>query len=158
MRLNTLIRRVERLGTDMPMVVRAACEEESGWIVSANRGQLADGRNVDGVLMNGGRYSEVALENRSAVGLPIDHVYLIYTGRLQSEMYVVYTDSGFAIKSRDWKQRLVEEAALTGYWNSSGYESPRYGAVFGLTSENKGLLGNRIQAKIVKTIKRRLSI
>lgn len=48
MRLNTLIRRVEKVRDDMVLYVKAACEKEKEAIVDLNRAQLARGENAEG--------------------------------------------------------------------------------------------------------------
>ena len=136
--------------------VKAACEKEAAWIVSANREQLAAGLNAEGVLMNGGVYSPTSVRQRAKMGLPVDHVYLSYEGDMQSGMQVEYTETGFSVVTTDWKQRLVDEAMRTGYWPSSGYNAPEYGPVFGLTAEKRGELARRIAPNIARKLRRRL--
>lgn len=156
MRLNTLIRRIEKVRDEVVPAVRAACEKEKDWIVSANREQLAEGLNAEGVLMNGGVYSPTSRNLRAKRGLPVDHVYLSYEGDLQSGMQVEYSDTGFSVVTTDWKQRLVDEAMRTGYWPSSGYNAPEYGPVFGLTAEKRGELARRIAPGVARAVRRRL--
>ena len=64
MRLNTLIRRIEKVRDEVVPAVKDACEKEAAWIVSANREQLAEGLNAEGVLMNGGYYSRQHKQSR----------------------------------------------------------------------------------------------
>ena len=156
MRLNTLIRRIEKVRDEVVPAVRAACEKEAAWIVSANREQLSEGLNAAGVLMNGGVYSPTSRNLRSKRGLPVDHVYLSYEGDMQSGMQVEYTETGFSVVTTDWKQRLVDEAMRTGYWPSSGYNAPEYGPVFGLTAEKRGELARRIAPGVARAVRRRL--
>lgn len=156
MRLNTLIRRIERVRDEVVPVVRAACEKEAAWIVSANREQLAEGLNAEGVLMNGGVYSPTSRNLRTKRGLPVDHVYLSYEGDMQAGMQVEYTEAGFSVVTTDWKQRLVNEVMRTGYWPSSGYNAPEYGPVFGLTAEKRGELARRIAPNVVRAVRRRI--
>lgn len=156
MRLNTLIRRIERVRDEVVPAVRAACEKEAVWIVSANREQLAEGLNAEGVLMNGGVYSPTSVRQRAKRGLPVDHVYLSYEGDMQSGMQVEYSETGFSVVTTDWKQRLVDEAMRTGYWPSSGYNAPEYGPVFGLTAEKRGELARRIAPGVASKIRRRI--
>ncbi len=156
MRLNTLIRRIERVRDEVVPAVRAACEKESAWIVSANREQLSEGLNAEGVLMNGGEYSPYHLFRRMRKGLPVRHVYLDFDGGLQSGMQVEYSETGFSVVTTDWKQRLVDEAMRTGYWPSSGYDAPEYGPVFGLTAEKRGELARRIMPNVARAVRRRI--
>lgn len=156
MRLNTLIRRIERVRDEIIPAVKAACEKEAAWIVSANREQLSEGLNAEGVLMNGGVYSPTSVRERVKRGLPVDHVYLSYEGDMQSGMQVEYTETGFSVVTTDWKQRLVDEAMRTGYWPSSGYNAPEYGPVFGLTVEKRGKLARRIAPRVARAVRRRL--
>lgn len=158
MRLNTLIRRVEKAQGEVLACVKTACESPAvqRWIVSANQDQLSKGLNANGVLMNGGRYSPVAIKQRLSRGLPVNHVYLSFEGDLQRGMKVEYSQTGFAIVSTDWKERLVEEAMRTGYWPSSGYEAPEYGPVFGLTAANKGELSRMIRPIVGSKLRRRI--
>lgn len=156
MRLNTLIRRIEKLRNEVVPAVKAACEKESAWIVSANREQLAAGLNAEGVLMNGGVYSPISVRERAKRGLPVDHVYLSYEGDMQSGMQVEFTETGFSVVTTDWKQWLVDEAMRTGYWPSSGYNAPEYGPVFGLTAEKRGELARRIAPRVAKKVRRRI--
>ena len=156
MRLNTLIRRVERVRDEIVPAVKAACERESAWIVEANREQLAAGLNAEGVLMNGGVYSPTSIRQRAKMGLPVDHVYLSFEGNMQEGMRVEYSDTGFSVVTTDWKQRLVDEAMRTGYWPSSGYNAPEYGPVFGLTAEKRGELARRIAPSVAGKIRNRL--
>lgn len=156
MRLNTLIRRVERVRDEVVPAVKAACEKEAAWIVSANREQMAEGLNAEGVLMNGGVYSPTSVRERAKRGLPVDHVYLSYEGDMQEGMKVEYTETGFSVVTTDWKQRLVDEAMRTGYWPSSGYNAPEYGPVFGLTVEKRGELARRIAPSVARSVRRRL--
>ena len=156
MRLNTLIRRVEKVRDEVVPAVRAACEREASWIVSANREQLAEGLNAEGVLMNGGVYSPTSVRERAKRGLPVDHVYLSYEGDMQSGMRVEFSETGFSVVTTDWKQRLVDEAMRTGYWPSSGYDAPEYGPVFGLTASKKGELVRRIAPGVGRKIRRRI--
>lgn len=156
MRLNTLIRRIEKVRDEVVPAVKAACEKEAAWIVSANREQLAAGLNAEGVLMNGGVYSPTSRNLRSKRGLPVDHVYLSYEGDMQSGMQVEYTETGFSVVTTDWKQRLVDEAMRTGYWPSSGYNAPHYGPVFGLDAVSRGMLMWRIRPRVAGSIRNRL--
>ena len=156
MRLNTLIRRIERVRDEVVPAVKAACEKEAAWIVSANREQLAAGLNAEGVLMNGGVYSPTSVRQRTKRGLPVDHVYLSYEGDMQEGMQVEYTETGFSVVTTDWKQRLVDEVMRTGYWPSSGYNAPEYGPVFGLTAENMNALAVRIKPRVARSIRNRL--
>jgi len=130
--------------------------KEESWIVEANKGQLREGLNANGVLMNGGAYSPTSIMKRSARGLPTDHVYLSFEGDLQDGMKVEFSETGFAVVSTDWKQRLVDEAMRTGYWPATGYEAPEYGPVFGLTAVNRGLLARRIAPRVSKSVKGKL--
>lgn len=156
MRLNTLIRRIERVLDEIVPAVKAACEKEAAWIVSANKEQLAAGLNAEGVLMNEGAYSPTSRNLRAKRGLPVDHVYLSYEGDMQAGMQVEYTETGFSVVTTDWKQRLVDEVMRTGYWPSSGYNAPEYGPVFGLTAEKRGELARRIEPRVSRSIRNRL--
>ena len=156
MRLNTLIRRIERVRDEVVPAVKAACEKESAWIVSANKEQIAEGVNADGVLMNGGVYSPTSVRERAKRGLPVDHVYLSYEGDMQEGMQVEYSETGFSVVTTDWKQWLVDEAMRTGYWPSSGYNAPEYGPVFGLTAAKQGELARRIAPSVARTVRKRL--
>ena len=156
MRLNTLIRRIEKVRDEVVPAVKAACEKEAAWIVSANKEQLAEGLNAEGVLMNGGVYSPTSVRVRAKRGLPVDHVYLSYEGDMQSGMQVEYTETGFSVVTTDWKQRLVDEVMRTGYWPSSGYNAPEYGPVFGLTAEKRGELARRIAPRVSSRLRRKL--
>lgn len=154
MRLNTLIRRIERVRDEVVPAVRAACEKEAVWIVSANREQLAAGLNAEGVLMNGGEYSPYHLFRRMRRGLPVRHVYLDFDGGLQEGMYVEYSETGFSVKTSDWKQELVDYTMETGHWPPGN--QPEYGPVFGLTAEKRGELARRIAPNIARKLRRRL--
>lgn len=156
MRLNTLIRRVEKVRDDMVLYVKAACEGERDAIVDLNRAQLARGENAEGVLMNGGAYSPTSVRQRAKLGLPIDHVYLSFEGDLQEGMKVEFTETGFSVVTTDWKQQLVDEAMRTGYWPSSGYNAPHYGPVFGLDEVSRGMLMWRIRPRVAVSIRNRL--
>ena len=156
MRLNTLIRRIERMRDEIIPAVRAACEKEAAWIVSANREQLSEGLNAEGALMNGGVYSPTSVRERVKRGLPVDHVYLSYEGDMQSGMQVEYSETGFSVVTTDWKQWLVDEAIRTGYWPSSEYNAPEYGPVFGLTVEKRGELARRIAPRVSSRLRRKL--
>ena len=156
MRLNTLIRRVERVREEIVPAVRAACERREKWIVAANREQLAEGLNANGVLMNGGVYSPTSKRQRAKMGLLVDHVYLSFEGDMQEGMQVEYSNTGFSVVTTDWKQRLVDEVMRTGYWPSSGYDAPEYGPVFGLTAEKKGELARLIAPSVSGKIRNRL--
>ena len=136
--------------------VKAACENEAAWIVSANKEQLAAGLNAVGVLMNGGVYSPTSVRARAKRGLPVDHVYLSYEGDMQEGMQVEYSETGFSVVTTDWKQQLVDEAMRTGYWPSSGYNAPEYGPVFGLTAEKRGELARRIAPRVSSRLRRKL--
>ena len=158
MRLNTLIRRVERLRDDIVPLVKSVCERKTveRWIVESNREQLQSGKNANGVMMGGGVYSVMYRKVRARRGLPTDHVYLSFEGDLQNGMKVLYSDTGFSIVSTDWKQRLVDEVMRTGYWPSSGYNAPEYGPVFGLTAEKKGELARLIAPIVAGKFRNRL--
>jgi len=156
MRLNTLIRRVERLQSEVAAVVKDACMREERTIVDLNRAQLARGGNAEGVMMNGGAYSPTSIRQRAKLGLPIDHVYLLLSGDLQEGMKVEFTETGFSVVTTDWKQQLVDEAMRTGYWPSSGYNAPHYGPVFGLDAVSRGLLMWRIRPRVAGSIRNRL--
>ena len=156
MRLNTLIRRIEKVRDEVVPAVKAACEKEAAWIVSANKEQLAAGLNAEGVLMNGGVYSPTSVRERAKRGLPVDHVYLSYEGDMQEGMQVEYTETGFSVVTTDWKQRLVDEVMRTGYWPSSGYNAPEYGPVFGLTAEKRRELARRIAPRVSSRLRRKL--
>ena len=156
MRLNTLIRRIERLQGELLPAVKEACVKREKWIVAANREQLGEGLNADGVLMNGGVYSETSRRLRGRRGLPIDHVYLSFEGDLHAGMRVEFGETGFSVVTTDWKQQLVDEAMRTGYWPSSGYNAPEYGPVFGLTAEKKGELARLIAPSVGRRLRRKL--
>ena len=156
MRLNTLIRRVERLQSEVAAVVKDACMREERTIVDLNRAQLARGENAEGVMMNGGAYSPTSIRQRAKLGLPIDHVYLLLSGDLQDGMKVEFTETGFSVVTTDWKQQLVDEAMRTGYWPSSGYNAPHYGPVFGLDAVSRGMLMWRIRPRVAGSIRNRL--
>ena len=156
MRLNTLIRRVEKVRDDMVAIVKGACEKEKDAIVDLNRAQLARGENAEGVMMNGGEYSEHYAAFRRRKGLPTDHVYLLLSGDLQDGMKVEFTETGFSVVTTDWKQQLVDEAMRTGYWPSSGYNAPHYGPVFGLDAVSRGMLMWRIRPRVSEGVRRRL--
>lgn len=156
MRLNTLIRRVERLQSEVAAVVKDACMREERTIVDLNRAQLARGENAEGVMMNGGAYSPTSIRQRAKLGLPIDHVYLSFEGDLQDGMKVEFTETGFSVVTTDWKQQLVDEAMRTGYWPSSGYNAPHYGPVFGLDAVSRGMLMWRIRPRVAGSIRNRL--
>jgi len=156
MRLNTLIRKVERLQSELVPIVRKACEKEKETIVNLNRAQLQRGENADGVLMNGGEYSMTGAAKRMAKGLPIDHVYLRETGGLQDGMNVEFTETGFSVITTDWKQQLVDEVMRTGYWPSSGYNAPFYGPVFGLDAVSMGILVWNIKPRVTNGVRGRL--
>jgi hypothetical protein len=156
MRLNTLIRRIERVQSEIVPIVRKACEKEKEAIVDLNRTQLARGENAEGVLMNGGAYSPTSVRQRAKLGLPIDHVYLSFEGDLQEGMKVEFTETGFSVVTTDWKQQLVDEAMRTGYWPSSGYNAPHYGPVFGLDEVSRGMLMWRIRPRVAVSIRNRL--
>ena len=156
MRLNTLIRRVEKVRDDMVAIVKGACEKEKDAIVDLNRAQLARGENAEGVMMNGGAYSPTSIRQRAKLGLPIDHVYLSFEGDLQDGMKVEFTETGFSVVTTDWKQQLVDEAMRTGYWPSSGYNAPHYGPVFGLDAVSRGMLMWRIRPRVIVSIRNRL--
>ena len=156
MRLNTLIRRIEKVRDEVVPAVKAACEKEAAWIVSANKEQLAAGLNAEGVLMNGGVYSPTSVRERAKRGLPVDHVYLSYEGDMREGMQVEYSETGFSVVTTDWKQRLVDEVMRTGYWPSSGYNAPEYGPVFGLTAEKRGELARRIAPRVSSRLRRKL--
>ena len=154
MRLNTLIRRLEKVRDEVVPAVRAACEKEAAWIVSANREQLAEGLNAEGVLMNGGEYSPYHLFRRMRKGLPVRHVYLDFDGGLQSGMQVEYSETGFSVVTTDWKQWMVDYAMETGHWPPGN--QPEYGPVFGLTAAKKGELARRIAPGVARAVRRRL--
>lgn len=156
MRLNTLIRKVERLQSELVPIVRKACKKEKETIVNLNRAQLQRGENADGVLMNGGEYSMTGAAKRMAKGLPIDHVYLRETGGLQDGMNVEFTETGFSVITTDWKKQLVDEVMRTGYWPSSGYNAPFYGPVFGLDAVSMGILMWNIKPRVTNGVRERL--
>lgn len=154
MRLNALIRRVERVEKDVAEYVKAACEAEAGAIVEMNKAQLKAGENAEGVLMNGGDYSHhYALYRRRRL-LPTDHVYLSLSGDLQDGMKVEFGDEGFAVVSTDWKQWMVDYTMSTGHWPPGS--QPEYGPVFGLTAANKGELARKIGPRVARKIRARL--
>ena len=156
MRMNTLIKRVERVRDDMNDIVRQACQNRERWIVNANKKQLKKGLNTDSILMNGGMYSRSHNWARRYVGLPVDHVYLDFGGDLQDEMYVEYTSTGFSVKSTDWKQWMVDYTMETGHWPPNG--KPEYGPVFGLTAANKAQLAKLIAPAMAKKIRSKLGV
>ena len=154
MRLNTLILRVERLQGELVPAVKEACVKREKWIVAANREQLGEGLNADGVLMNGGVYSETSRRLRGRRGLPIDHVYLSFEGDLQAGMRVEFGETGFSVVTTDWKQQLVDYVMETGHWPPGN--KPEYGPVFGLTAEKKGELARLIAPSVASKIRNRL--
>ena len=154
MRLNTLIRRVERLQGELLPAVKEACVKREKWIVAANREQLGEGLNADGVLMNGGVYSPTSIRQRAKKGLLIDHVYLSFEGDLQAGMRVEFGETGFSVRTTDWKQELVDYVMETGHWPPGN--KPEYGPVFGLTAEKKGELARLIAPSVASRIRNRL--
>lgn len=154
MRLNTLIRRVERLQSEILPIVRKACEGEERTIVDLNRAQLARGENAEGVMMNGGEYSEHYAAFRRRKGLPIDHVYLLLSGDLQDKMRVEFSETGFSVVTDDWKQWMVDYTRETGSWPPG--DKPHYGPVFGLDAVSRGMLMWRIRPRVAGSIRNRL--
>ena len=134
--------------------VKEACVKREKWIVAANREQLGEGLNADGVLMNGGVYSETSRRLRGRRGLPIDHVYLSFEGDLQAGMRVEFGETGFSVVTTDWKQELVDYVMETGHWPPGN--KPEYGPVFGLTAEKKGELARLIAPSVGRKIRNRL--
>jgi len=151
MRLNTLIRRVERLQSEILPIVRKACEGEERTIVDLNRAQLARGENAEGVMMNGGEYSEHYAAFRRRKGLPIDHVYLLLSGDLQDKMRVEFSETGFSVVTDDWKQWMVDYTRETGSWPPG--DKPHYGPVFGLDAVSRGMLMWRIRPRVAGSIR-----
>ena len=154
MRLNTLIRRIERVQSEILPIVRKACEGEERTIVDLNRAQLARGENAEGVLMNGGEYSEHYAAFRRRKGLPTDRVYLLLSGDLQDKMRVEFSETGFSVVTDDWKQWMVEYAMETGSWPPG--DKPHYGPVFGLDEVSRGMLMWRIRPRVAVSIRNRL--
>ena len=154
MRLNTLIRRVERLQSEILPIVRKACESEKDAIVDLNREQLAWGGNAEGAMMNGGEYSEHYAAFRRRKGLPTDHVYLLLSGDLQDKMRVEFTETGFSVVTDDWKQWMVDYTRETGSWPPG--DKPHYGPVFGLDAVSRGMLMWRIRPMVAGSIRNRL--
>ena len=154
MRLNTLIKRVERVKDDIVPFVRSACERRKVWIVRANKEQLEAGLNANGTLMNDGNYSHHYELFRRRKMLPVDHVYLNLDGDLQDGMEVVFGETGFSIRSTDWKQWMVDYVMETGHWPPGN--KPEYGPVFGLTAEKKGVLARLIAPSVASRIRNRL--
>ena len=154
MRLNTLIRRVERLQSEILPIVRKACEGEERTIVDLNRAQLARGENAEGVMMNGGEYSEHYAAFRRRKGLPTDHVYLLLSGDLQDGMRVEFSETGFSVVTDDWKQWMVDYTLETGSWPPG--DKPHYGPVFGLDAVSRGMLMWRIRPRVAGSIRNRL--
>ena len=154
MRLNTLIRRVERLQSEILPIVRKACEGEERTIVDLNRAQLARGENAEGVMMNGGEYSEHYAAFRRRKGLPTDHVYLLLSGDLQDKMSVEFSETGFSVVTDDWKQWMVDYTRETGSWPPG--DKPHYGPVFGLDAVSRGMLMWRIRPRVAGSIRNRL--
>ena len=134
--------------------VKEACVKREKWIVAANREQLGEGLNADGVLMNGGVYSETSRRLRGRRGLPIDHVYLSFEGDLQAGMRVEFGETGFSVRTTDWKQELVDYVMETGHWPPGN--KPEYGPVFGLTAEKKGELARLIAPSVGRRLRRKL--
>ena len=154
MRLNTLIRRVERVQSEILPIVRKACEGEERTIVDLNRAQLARGENAEGVMMNGGDYSEHYAAFRRRKGLPTDHVYLLLSGDLQDKMRVEFSETGFSVVTDDWKQWMVDYTRETGSWPPG--DKPHYGPVFGLDAVSRGMLMWRIRPRVAGSIRNRL--
>lgn len=154
MRLNTLIRRVERVQSEILPIVRKACECEERTIVDLNRAQLARGENAEGVMMNGGEYSEHYAAFRRRKGLPTDHVYLLLSGDLQDKMRVEFSETGFSVVTDDWKQWMVDYTRETGSWPPG--DKPHYGPVFGLDAVSRGMLMWRIRPMVSEGVRRRL--
>ena len=154
MRLNTLIRRVERVQSEILPIVRKACEGEERTIVDLNLAQLARGENAEGVMMNGGEYSEHYAAFRRRKGLPTDHVYLLLSGDLQDKMRVEFSETGFSVVTDDWKQWMVDYTRETGSWPPG--DKPHYGPVFGLDAVSRGMLMWRIRPRVAGIIRSRL--
>ena len=154
MRLNTLIRRVEKVRDDMVAIVKGACKKEKDAIVDLNRAQLARGENAEGVMMNGGDYSPTSIRQRAKLGLPIDHVYLSFEGDLQDGMKVEFTETGFSVVTDDWKQWMGDYTRETGRWPPG--DKPHYGPVFGLDAVSRGMLMWRIRPRVSEGVRRRL--
>ena len=154
MRLNTLIRRIERVQSEILPIVRKACEGEERTIVDLNRAQLARGENAEGVMMNGGDYSEHYAAFRRRKGLPTDHVYLLLSGDLQDKMRVEFSETGFSVVTDDWKQWMVDYTRETGSWPPG--DKPHYGPVFGLDAVSRGMLMWRIRPRVAGSIRSRL--
>ena len=154
MRLNALIRRVERVQSEILPIVRKACEGEERTIVDLNRAQLARGENAEGVMMNGGEYSEHYAAFRRRKGLPTDHVYLLLSGDLQDKMRVEFSETGFSVVTDDWKQWMVDYTRETGSWPPG--DKPHYGPVFGLDAVSRGMLMWRIRPRVAGSIRDRL--
>ena len=154
MRLNTLIRRIERVQSEILPIVRKACEGEERTIVDLNRAQLARGENAEGMMMNGGEYSEHYAAFRRRKGLPTDHVYLLLSGDLQDKMRVEFSETGFSVVTDDWKQWMVDYTRETGSWPPG--DKPHYGPVFGLDETSKGMLAWKIAPRVSELVRKRL--
>ena len=154
MRLNTLIRRIEKVQSEILPIVRKACEGEERTIVDLNRAQLARGENAEGVMMNGGDYSEHYAAFRRRKGLPTDYVYLLLGGDLQDKMRVEFSETGFSVVTDDWKQWMVDYTRETGSWPPG--DKPHYGPVFGLDAVSRGMLMWRIRPRVSVSIRNRL--
>jgi len=154
MRLNTLIRRIEGVQSEILPIVRKACEGEERTIVDLNREQLAWGGNAEGAMMNGGKYSEHYAAFRRRKGLPTDHVYLLLIGDLQDKMRVEFSETGFSVVTDDWKQWMVDYTRETGSWPPG--DKPHYGPVFGLDAVSRGMLMCRIRPRVAGSIRNRL--
>ena len=155
MRLNTLIRRVERVREEIVPAVKAACEKNKKAILDYQQLQLYRGMNADGNLMGTG-YSLKHKNARLALGLPVDHVYLDFEGGLHEGMDVEFSNTGFAIVTNDWKMKLVEISLKTGYWVASNGTHLEYGPVFGLDDVSKNMLVWKIKPDVCRKIRNRL--
>ena len=155
MRLNTLIRRVERLQGELLPAVKEACVKEEKAILDYQQLQLYRGMNAEGGIM-GINYSLKHKNARLALGLPVDHVYLDFEGGLHEGMKVEYSNTGFSIVTDDWKMKLVEISLKTGYWVASNGTHLEYGPVFGLDDVSKNMLVWKIKPRVSANIRKRL--
>lgn len=121
-------------GMDLNGMCRDIIEDFQDDIISMNADMqlYEEGKNALGISIASYRpYSPKTIAIKKSKGQPYNRVTLRDTGDFERSFFLVADDEGFVIKASDWK---AEELEL------------KYGEIFGLTPENRGLLSQEILA------------
>lgn len=133
-KLNSTLQSLKDIRSELRAQRRIAIEQDKEWIEERNRKQLIKGTKADGTAMP--RYVNGSKQPNAP-------------GKI-----VLFEDGDF---HRGIKTEVGKDAFdNTSTDSKTAFLKPKYGKIFGLTDDNKELLGKRVKIKLEKFINKKL--